>query len=226
VTRVRGVAAAFAMFLAAGLAAALVPRHRMAEAGAPIDLALLIPSAFGEWKIDPQTIPISVSPDLQARLDRIYTQTLARTYVNDRGERIMLSVAYGADQRGDMQVHKPEICYPAQGFEVLSNVPHTMHTPFGEIPVRRLATQLGARHEPVTYWMTVGGIAATGSLQRKVIALRYGLGGTVPDGFLFRVSSVERDTLRAFETQAEFVSELLQHILAPARTRLAALPDR
>jgi EpsI family protein len=37
-------------------------------------------------------------------------------YVNASGYRIMLSLAYGSDQRGALQAHKPEVRYPAQGF--------------------------------------------------------------------------------------------------------------
>ena len=29
-------------------------------------------------------------------------------------------MAYGDDQRGGLQAHRPEVCYPAQGFKVTS----------------------------------------------------------------------------------------------------------
>ena len=34
-----------------------------------------------------------------------------------RGRQIMLSIAYGEDQRDGMKLHYPEVCYPAQGFQ-------------------------------------------------------------------------------------------------------------
>ena len=57
----------------------------------------------------------------EAIINKIYNQTLTRTYINPRGDRIMLSIAYGRDQSDALQMHKPELCYPAQGFRLLNN---------------------------------------------------------------------------------------------------------
>jgi EpsI family protein len=222
----RAFCAGLLMAASAGLASALVPTRRMAEGESRLDLERAVPREFGDWKIDPAMLPIGVSPDVQAQLDKIYTQTLSRTYVNSRGERIMLSIAYGADQRGDMQVHKPEVCYPAQGFQVLSNQPGTLTTAYGAIPVKRLETHAGLRWEPVTYWMTVGDRVITGSLERKLTALKHGLGGTVPDGLLFRVSSLERLSSAGFSAQTLFVQQLLGSVDAATRIRIAGLSGR
>ena len=70
-----------------------------------------------------------VNPEAEAALAKIYTQTLARTYVNAAGERILLSVAYGDDQRGEAtQAHRPEMCYTAQGLAITSNDEGTVWT--------------------------------------------------------------------------------------------------
>src|SRR6267378_4531886 len=99
--------------------------------------------------------PTTKASDLgQALLDKLYSQILTRTYVNSAGYRIMLSLAYGSDQRGSLQAHKPEVCYPAQGFALQANEAASIATSYGAIPVRRLLTSLGARKEPVTYWFT------------------------------------------------------------------------
>mgnify|MGYP006871988586 CR=1 FL=1 len=42
------------------------------------------------------------APDVQAALDRIYNQTVARTYVSAKGGSVMLSLAYGRVERGDL----------------------------------------------------------------------------------------------------------------------------
>lgn len=47
-----------------------------------------------------------VNPQTQELLDKLYSQILTRTYVNAKGYRIMLSLAYGSDQRGALQAHK------------------------------------------------------------------------------------------------------------------------
>jgi hypothetical protein len=107
------------MFAAAGMALALKPTTRIADAGPKIDLETLIPKTFGDWKIDETVTPLIANPEQEALIKKIYNQTLTRTYVNLRNERVMLSIAYGGDQSDGMQVHKPEICYPAQGFQIL-----------------------------------------------------------------------------------------------------------
>src|SRR5688572_1375910 len=133
-----------------------LPGLRSVATAPAIQLDSAIPKQFGVWREEPVRTVQLVDPQAQALLDKLYSQTLMRTYVDDKGYRVMLSMAYGDDQRGGLQAHKPEVCYPAQGFSLRSNVPSELTTPFGRVPVRRLDTQLGARLEPVTYWFAFG----------------------------------------------------------------------
>jgi EpsI family protein len=105
------------------------------------------------------------------------------------------------------------------------NDPGQVRTPFGEIPVRRLFTNQGARQEPVTYWFTVGDRAVQGTTQKRLVDLRYGLTGRIPDGLLFRVSSIDGDTARAYRLQDDFTNQLLQAVGPEARKRLSGLDD-
>ena len=196
------------MLLAAGLSVALTPRMKAADQGPKINLETMIPKQFGEWRVDESIAPLQVSPDVQAKLDKIYNQTLSRTYVNGKGERIMLSIAYGSDQSDTMSVHKPEVCYPAQGFEVLQKQKGILQVAGANMPVVRLVARQKNRIEPITYWITVGNQMVTGGLDRKLAQMRYGLTGTVPDGMLFRVSSIEPDVSRAYASHERFIGEL------------------
>ncbi|GAB4483746.1 MAG: hypothetical protein OHK0018_15460 [Erythrobacter tepidarius] len=217
----RGILLALAMALAAAAAVQMKPTRKIADQGPKIDLEAMIPRQFGDWKVDPAVIPLKVSPDVQARLDKIYNQTLARTYVNGKGERVMLSIAYGGDQSDNMQVHRPEVCYTAQGFEVTANAFGRIDTAWGAIPVRRVVARQGARNEPITYWIVVGDRIATRGLEQKLAQLRYGLTGRVPDGMLVRVSSIDRDEARGYAIQQEFVGTLLARVDEQRRLRLA-----
>jgi hypothetical protein len=97
----------------------LRPTLRLAEVKPAIQLEQQIPEAFGEWRLDRSIRPVLPDPSLQAMLDSLYSQVLARTYVNAQGQRIMLSIAYGSDQSNEATaVHRPEFCYSAQGFRV------------------------------------------------------------------------------------------------------------
>src|SRR5512139_2987092 len=105
------------MLMAAGLAQALKPTRQIADRLPAIDLQAQVPTAFAGWRLDPTTTPVVPDPTLQARLDSVYDQTLARSYVNAAGERVMLTIAYGRDQSSEATaVHRPEFCYGAQGF--------------------------------------------------------------------------------------------------------------
>jgi len=97
-------------------------------------------------------------------------------------------------------------------------------TQYGEIPVRRLFTSKGQRVEPVTYWLRIGDRVVRG-WQRRLVELRYTLTGRVPDGLLFRVSSIDPDQARANKLQDQFVNQLLQSVSSTDRKRLSGLGD-
>jgi EpsI family protein len=200
------------------------PRQLLADTRPAMDLALMVPAAFGEWVELPNATAQIIDPQQQQSLDNLYSQTLSRTYANRQGYRVMLSLVYGKTQRGSQQLHHPEICYPAQGFQVLSNRIAELDTPYGVIPVRRLETRLSAaRVEPVTYWALVGEEVVLGSVRRKLVEMRHGVRGYTVDGLLFRVSSVDTVSSRAFDLQDRFVSQLLIAISSSDRLRLAGL---
>ena len=213
---------------AASIAAmALKPTERLAEGQPRVDLERAVPQSFAGWRIDAGMVPVSVSPDVRATLDKIYDQLLSRTYVNDKGERIMLSIAYGGDQSGEsMQVHRPEYCYAAQGFRVVAAAVDDLATRFGSLNVRRVVATKGQRHEPITYWITVGDKAALPGWRRKLLQLAYGLSGRIPDGMLVRVSSIDTDSVAAYRAQDEFVNGLLDHLSASDRVKvIGVLPQ-
>lgn len=198
---------------ATGLVAAeaLRPRTKLAEVrGLAVDIAAMIPRRFEGWQALDDQLSAVVNPVVQETLDKIYTQLVSRTYVGVDGHRIMLSVAYGDDQRKYLGVHYPEICYPAQGFAVHSNVMGQTAVDGEILPLRRLETSLGTqRFEPVTYWTTMGDFTSFGGFPRRMIELRYGLERIIPDGLLFRVSSIGKDSSAEFSVQEAFIKAIL-----------------
>jgi EpsI family protein len=182
-----------------------------------------VPKQFGDWRLVPQAAAQVVNPQTQELLDKLYSQILTRTYVNPQGYRVMLALAYGDEQRGDLTAHKPEVCYPAQGFKLHSNDPAELATPFGGIAARRLSTSLGQRQEPVTYWFTMGDTAVKSKFQQRMVEVRMGLTGQVPDGLLFRVSSIDESSERAYRMHDAFVADLLKAVSPRDRQRLSGL---
>lgn len=213
------------MLSSAAATRALTPTARMADAQGRFQLEQLVPRSFGEWEVDTRVMPLQVDPATQAKLDKIYNQTLGRTYVNRNGERIMLSIAYGGDQGDNMGVHKPEVCYTAQGFTVRDGEKGSLDTGFGTLPVKRLFATAGARKEPITYWITIGRKATMPGMAQRLQELRYGLAGVVPDGMLVRVSSLGSDAGAAYALQQDFIRAMLRALDEPARTRLVGVFD-
>ncbi|SEP35536.1 exosortase-associated protein EpsI, B-type [Nitrosovibrio sp. Nv6] len=206
------------MLAASGLALALRPTQKIADQGPAIDLETIIPTTFGDWHVEQQNSVQIVDPRQKEMIDKIYTQTLSRTYINSRGYRVMLSIAYGDDQRDSMQMHYPEICYPAQGFLLEGKEAGNLATGSGSIPVTRILTSLGQRNEPVTYWTIVGDRVFQGGLQKKLAEMRYGMTGKIPDGMLIRISSIDGETANAYDIQTQFADQML-HALEPEYRR-------
>lgn len=205
----------------AGVAAR--PSTKAVDAGNAISLESMVPRGFGDWKELPDQVVQIVNPETKQLLDKLYSQILSRTYVNKDGYRIMLSMAYGDDQRGGLQAHRPEVCYPAQGFTVGKIEDGALPTPFGSIEVRRVGTHLGARNEPVTYWLTVGDQVIKSDFDKRVAQIRLGLTGQIPDGLLFRISSIDADNAHGYSMHQKFASEMLKAVPAGTRKQLSGL---
>jgi EpsI family protein len=209
------------LVLAALLGQLAVPRL-VNEGGANrANLEAVVPTSFGSWRLDPNVVPLMPSPDQVALLGEIYDETLARTYVNDRGDRVMLSLAYGRNQSRRFQIHKPEVCYVGQGFRLTEMRFGTLQARGHTVPVMELVAVQGPRVEPITYWIRVGDELGRGWVEQNKIRAKYALRGQIPDGLLFRMSSISRgNTTKDFELQRRFVAELL---VAVADTKLPAL---
>jgi EpsI family protein len=198
------------MVSASVLTMVITPSAESADQQNQIDLAAMIPGEFNGWKIDLSAASLMVNPDVKGVISKIYSQTLSRTYINSQGERVMLSIAYGRDQRTDLHVHRPEVCYLADGFDIGEMTKTFVDTTIGRIPVMRLVAKQGARNEPITYWIRMGDSLTRGWFEQKVAAARYGFSGKVPDGLLFRVSTISNDEQDSYRIQQIFLTAMLQ----------------
>ncbi|MQY51029.1 EpsI family protein [Rhodocyclus tenuis] len=208
------------MLATSGIAVALRPSQKIADQGPKVDLETMIPRAFDNWHEDTQAPAVIADPQQKELLEKIYNQTLSRTYVNTDGYRIMLAIAYGSEQSSTMKVHKPEICYPAQGFTLERKSSGTLALAGGSIPATRILATLGQRSEPVTYWTTIGDHVVRSRFNRKLVEIGYGLTGKIPDGLLVRISSIDHDTDKAYEIQNGFAAQMLNALSPASQQRL------
>lgn len=206
-------------------ARALAPTKHLAEALGPLDLQADVPRQFGRWVMDERTVVSVVNPQQEELLKQLYSQVLERVYVNkDDGYRIMLTIAYGGDQREGLAAHYPEACYAAQGFKIQSSVQDSIPINQSLIPVTKLETSLAnQRFEPITYWIMVGEVSSRGGVRKKLADIYYTSRGYIPDGLLFRVSSIDPASPSAFERQAEFIKEIIPALNMSSRRRLTGI---
>jgi EpsI family protein len=222
----RALAAALLMLLFAAAAWVMTPTRKLVDLRGKPDFEALLPPQFGDWREEKMGYAQIINPQQEVMLHRIYTQTLSRTYVDSRGRRVMLALAYGEDQRDGMQLHYPEVCYPAQGFMLQSQQPGTLQLAGRSIRVKRLSTQMGTqRRESVTYWTLLGDTVFQGGTAKKLAELRYGMQGQIADGLLFRISSIEADPQDGFALQEAFSRELMAALTPPAQQRLIGKSD-
>ena len=215
---------ALASFLFVGMLGAAIAASTLKPVraeGPGIDLEEVVPATFGDWHIDPSIVPVPPSADVQAKLDRLYSQVVNRAYVNDAGEMVMLTIAYGGDQSDALKAHRQEKCYSAQGFEVHALEHGRLDAAGRSIPVTRMVAVRGDRVEPVTYWFTMGERVVLGRVERLRAQLASGLRGHTMDGMLVRVSSLSSasDAAGAFVTQQSFATALFSAIPAAAAAR-------
>lgn len=182
-----------------------------ANARALVPLESLFPGQVGEWRPDPVSVGFVRPAFEQAKRFQMYDQVLERVYVNPAGERMMLSVAYGRQQSVGLQVHRPEVCYKAGGFEVGAVQAGHIDLPGHRLPVSRLVATMPERQEPITYWRLLGDRVVTDELHFKLDQLAASLKGRgIDDGLLVRVSSLGGDAEAAWRLQAAFVQALDQ----------------
>ena len=209
-----------AMAGTSALTGALTPKQKVAAVQERFDLEAMIPKRFGNWTVDNSVVPLTPDETQKELIATLYDQTLARTYVNDAGQHVMLSIAYGGDQSKQLQLHLPEVCYVAQGFDMVQDHKGELATQYGSVPVKRLVARQNARNEPITYWVTVGDKAVMSGLGQKYRRFVYGLTGKIPDGMLVRVSTIEADEHGAYRVQDRFVIQMLDAMSPRDRLRL------
>ena len=210
--------------LAAAAAYHFTPHHMLADLQ-PVKLDTMVPEQFGEWRMVPASGEIISSPEQDEFIKSIYSEVLTRTYMDNAGHHIMLSIAYKRDQSDNSgtQSHKPEICYPAQGFSIRKSSQGILNTDFGNISVRQLVTEHIDRVEPLSYWTMVGSVTVQGNLETKLAQMSYGFRNIIADGLIFRVSMIDSDMAASYQIQQKFIAELVQKLSIESRARLAGL---
>lgn len=222
--RRRALAVGIASLAAAGCAYWWKPTRRLADTLPKFDLETAFPKTFDGWAVDDHMPVQLVSPDQKVVLDQIYSQTLSRTYVGPDGQRVMLSVAYGGDQSDATRAHRPEVCYPAQGFQIQADQSGSIQLADRAVRTRRLVAVQGGRVEPITYWVMVGNRVAASGTEQKLQQLAYSTNGLIPDGMLVRISNISSAVEPSYLLHQQFARQLARSLRAPELDRIFGVP--
>jgi EpsI family protein len=204
-----------AALVAAGAAYARMPRRPTMMIGKD-QLEKIVPLHIGGWTYETESGFVLPPPDQLARL--LYDQQLTRSYSSPDQLPVMLLMAYGSSQGGMLQIHRPEICYPASGFRLsetrLTGVPLANGR---EVASRTFTAQSDTRTEQVLYWTRIGDMVPTSWSGQRIAVIRSNLRGAIPDGLLVRLSTISGDAAQAQATLKAFAAAMLNAM--PITTR-------
>jgi EpsI family protein len=175
----------------AAISSALRPRNHLNMLGKS-KIEALVPNQFAGWTFLAAS-GLVLPPEDQLE-KQLYSQLLTRTYTNARGAQMMLLIAYNGSQDGVVQIHRPEICYPASGFKLTQIDEHQVPLAQGlEIPSRFIVAETGTRREQIIYWTRLGKFFPRHWSEQRWAVFQQNLEGDIPDGLLVRISSVSQD---------------------------------
>ncbi len=208
----RGRAALLGLLLASAAAAAafLQPSSPLQPDRNRFDVAELAPARFDGWVAAANPAPMPAAQAPEGNRPYPYSQELAVTYTNAGGERVMLSIAYGRNQLDHrLYAHRPEYCYRAQGFGVDAQRDETLATAVRQ-PARAAAGHEAAQPDRARHVLDDRRRRGGASGWSRVAAqVRHGLRGSIPDGVLVRVSTLDPDPGRGYASHDRFVREWL-----------------
>ena len=171
----------------------------------------VIPKTIGRWKFVSSSGLVVPTEDLLALM--LYSQQLTRVYWDGVGAPIMLLIAAGHEQTGFLQVHRPEICYSAAGYQLGPIQSQPLAVGGGrEILANKMLAARGDQSEWLLYWTRVGTqIPASWAGQRIAIAVD-NLHRIIPDAILIRTSTIMQDGGEAERVLEEFAQAMIASV--------------
>jgi EpsI family protein len=209
---------------AAGTAFGLRPRRRVSLQGAA-KLDDIMPRRVGDW--DSRDVSDLIAPQSSDSLmAKLYSETVGRVYTQRSTEaEIMMLLAHGDTQSNDLQLHRPEVCYPAFGFAISDS--SAIDLPLGAgvgLPARQLVATAPGRKENIVYWSRLGEYMPIDGAQQRLDRLKTSMDGFVADGLLARFSMLGLDSAQSFATLVGFIRALVHAVPAAQRVALVGTP--
>lgn len=207
---------------ALGTAEFLRPRRKLVLMPKGAKLEDLVPRVVAAWTSGPSDN--IVLPRTEGSLAaKLYTEQFALAYhhAGDDLPDIMVLAAYGAAQNDSLQLHRPEVCYPAIGFEIADR--KFVDIPAGPgktVPAVALTAKSGSRVEDIVYWTRMGNALPRSMTEQRTQRFESAFAGYIGDGVLFRSSAVRQGDVPQFDNLVLFLSELIAALKPAGRLGL------
>jgi EpsI family protein len=193
------------------------------------DLNTFVPKQVGDWHaVESPLIQVGLTTGKEADASQPYDQTVMRTYQDGKGHMIQIALAWGQRQRQEIKIHRPELCYPAQGYAVtgLRDATFPLLSTSGQpITGKRMSTKdRNDQTQLVSYWIRIGHVYSASAWGTRWHILKEGLQGRMTDGVLVRASqyvSTDQDPEPTYQRQEQFLAALVQASPPAARDALA-----
>lgn len=200
---------------AAGVAAWRKPHVHLDYLGRE-KLDTLVPKTIGPWNFVAAS-GLVVPPEDQL-LKALYSQLLTRVYWDGQNPPVMLLMAQSGSQTGFLQIHRPETCYTAGGYQISAVEPHPIQLGTKVLPANRMDATAGGPMEHVIYWTRVGNKVPGSWKDQKLAVAEQNLKGIIPDAILVRVSTVTDDADAGVAAIDNFVRAMIGAIPADRRS--------
>tara|TARA_R110001583_G_scaffold149274_1_gene301238 strand:+ start:28351 stop:30027 length:1677 start_codon:yes stop_codon:yes gene_type:complete len=224
-----GATAMFVALVVVAMVGSIALRPQTTPGAAIPDLERLVPAQVAGWRqLQSAAIQVNLAVTEGDRVTNTpYDRVLMRTYGNEQGVQVMLALAYAADQKQDVKIHRPEVCYVAQGFNTLHLAPQSfqINADAPPIPGTRLLVSERNRLEAVSYWIRIGDQYTNNPWLTRAYIFTEGLKGRSTDGMLVRVSTLittDTEADEAYVRQERFMAELVASVSEQQRTYLVS----
>ena len=175
-------------------------------------LGTLIPQKIGPWQFSGSAGIVNAQED--GPIDG-YDQVLTRTYSASGLPEIMLLMAYGSAQGGGLQLHRPETCYPGQGFRLSDFADWEVKPGPGQtFESRAFTATRDERIERVVYWTRIADSFPLTTAQEYRAIFASLLAGLVPDGLLVRISTIGAEISKSDRALRAFQAALVHEAVA------------
>jgi EpsI family protein len=206
----------------AAAVSAVAATPRLLAVGNPPRLEQTVPRQFGDWKEKAISyVQVGLATGNEPSLEQPYDQVVMRTYVNSEGQIVMLALAWGW-QRQEAKVHRPDLCYIAQGYKIPTLVPATFTklSSAGPVMGKHMLATSDRGDEAVSYWIRIGNLYGEDPVATRFYIFKEGLAGRIPDGILVRASQAvnnAHDAQQAWPLLDNFLIELIAAVPVSSR---------